>query len=265
MLTPKTNSQTFWLREVLRVANGAIVFVCSTSWISLCSLAAHDRSVDKASTVSKRWEELAAAKTRGLFVRFEETYLLNQKQPSSSSSDASNVQVNPQLYSESESGSCGKLQRGGPSWTTTTRKSQIMCMLGRSSRTCDRKLRLSSYTLDAKTNKLIWELFMSTTMKSAVRLRLPYQGNLVAYTNTNFEELKILSDVTSRLIVEIHLKFWILSTMINDFSPSMRSTLCHDQVIKWAKAKVHVYSDSVLCLGNPQWSEKSTKIQNKLD
>ena len=29
----------------------------------------------------------------------------------------------------------------------------------------------------------------------------------------------------------------------------MRSTWCHDQVIKWAKAKVYVYSDAVFCLG----------------
>ena len=28
-----------------------------------------------------------------------------------------------------------------------------------------------------------------------------------------------------------------------------RSTLAHDQVIQWSKAKVRVYSDSVLCLG----------------
>ena len=29
----------------------------------------------------------------------------------------------------------------------------------------------------------------------------------------------------------------------------MKSTLCHDQEFKWAKARVHVYSDSVMCLG----------------
>ena len=28
-----------------------------------------------------------------------------------------------------------------------------------------------------------------------------------------------------------------------------RFTLTHDQVIKWTKAKVHVYTDSVLCMG----------------
>ena len=30
------------------------------------------------------------------------------------------------------------------------------------------------------------------------------------------------------------------------------STLLHDQVIKWTKSKVHVYTDSVLCLGKMQ-------------
>ena len=28
----------------------------------------------------------------------------------------------------------------------------------------------------------------------------------------------------------------------------MRMTLCHDDAIRWAKAKVHVYFDSVSCL-----------------
>ena len=37
--------------------------------------------------------------------------------------------------------------------------------------------------------------------------------------------------------------------MTYDFSLWMRSTLCHDRVIKWVKEKVHVYSESVLCLG----------------
>ena len=34
-----------------------------------------------------------------------------------------------------------------------------------------------------------------------------------------------------------------------EFHPWMRSTLCHDQDIKWAKAKVYVYSDAVFCGG----------------
>ena len=102
---------------------------------------------------------------------------------------------------------------------------------------------------DLKTNVLIWGLFMSTTMKSAVRFGREYQQNWIACRNTNFEEIKTLFDITLRLIVDNSSEILNLSTTINDFSPWMRSTLCHDQVIKWAKAKVHVYSDSVLCLG----------------
>ena len=40
MSTPKTNSQTFWPKEVSQEMNGIIFFVCSTSWVSRCSLAA---------------------------------------------------------------------------------------------------------------------------------------------------------------------------------------------------------------------------------
>ena len=40
MLTPKTNSLTCWPKGVSRVMSGIIFFVCSTSWISRCSLAA---------------------------------------------------------------------------------------------------------------------------------------------------------------------------------------------------------------------------------
>ena len=60
----------------------------------------------------------------------------------------------------------------------------------------------------------------------------------------------MLFDITLRVIVEQSLEILNVSTMIYTFSLWMRSTLCHGQVIKWAKARVHVYSDSVLCLGN---------------
>ena len=49
------------------------------------------------------------------------------------------------------------------------------------------------------------------------------------------------------------------------FTPWMRSTLLHDKVIKWAKAKVHVYSDPVLCLGKMQeHAEAKEKWQDQL-
>ena len=39
-----------------------------------------------------------------------------------------------------------------------------------------------------------------------------------------------------------------------------RSTLAHDQVIQWTQAKVHVDSDSVLCLGEPDDRERTSYV-----
>ena len=59
------------------------------------------------------------------------------------------------------------------------------------------------------------------------------------------------------MIVENSFEILNLSTMICDFFPWLRSTLCHDQVIKWARAKMHVYSDSILFLGKDAGSFRS--------
>ena len=110
---------------------------------------------------------------------------------------------------------------------------------------------------------------MSITMKSAVHLGREHQQNLIACRNTNFEEIKTLFDIPLRLIVENSFEILNLTTMMYDFSPWMRMTLCHDQRIKWAKAKVHVYSDLVLCLlrishlskADTKWEEQTHYFQ----
>ena len=88
---------------------------------------------------------------------------------------------------------------------------------------------------DLKTNVLIWGLLMSATLKSAIHLGLEHDQNLVACQNTNFEGIKTLFDITWRLIAEKSFEILNLSAMMYDASPWMRLTLCHDQVIRWAK------------------------------
>ena len=68
-----------------------------------------------------------------------------------------------------------------------------------------------------KTNILIWVFFISSSLTAAIHLGLNHEENLETI------------DSTSRC--------WT------------RSTLAHDQVIRWTKAIVRVYSDSALCLG----------------
>ena len=126
---------------------------------------------------------------------------------------------------------------------------------------------------DLKTTVLIWELFMSTTKKSAIHLGLEYDQNLIPCQNTNFAGIKSLLDFSLRLIAENSFEILSLSTMMYDFSPWLSMTLCHDQTIKWAHAKVHDYSGSVLCMGrvhqpseaNARWKEQIQYFQQSTE
>ena len=85
---------------------------------------------------------------------------------------------------------------------STTCKSLIIYSLTKSSRTFDRNYVLGLMYLMRRTNVLIWELVMSTTMKASIHLGPSYNDILVAYRNTDCKALKTLFDITQRLILE---------------------------------------------------------------
>ena len=93
---------------------------------------------------------------------------------------------------------------------------------------------------------------MTSTMKAAVHLGPNYTKHVEMYKKAKFEEIQNLFDIIQKLIWDHHGE--ILNVKhIGSTGPSWtRSTLSHDQVIKWAKAKVLVYLDSVLLLGKCQ-------------
>ena len=106
---------------------------------------------------------------------------------------------------------------------------------------------------------------MSTTVKAAVHLGPNYTENLEVYRNTNFEKLQNLFDITQRLILDHQVE--ILNVPPIDWTPPSwtRSTLTHDQVITWTKAKVHVCSDSVSCMEKMQeLSEANERWKNQV-
>ena len=89
---------------------------------------------------------------------------------------------------------------------------------------------------------------MASTMNVAIHLGPCYTENLEAYKNTNFEELPHLIRITQKLVSD-HPEEILDVKPMECVAPSWtRSTLSHDQLIKWTKAQVLVYSDSVLCL-----------------
>ena len=196
MLTPKTHSLTCWLKEVSRVMIFLSGWHCGS--FSLFSRS-HFRSVEKATTMSKRIqerkeEEPAVAKPRSLCL-FSTS--LNKGQSSSFGPDVSNIPVNEQLDSGSVKGAagncvrdhvqgntlkssrgCGKLQRKIEIQLQTTGLDhhnlqvtdygyveKVFTHLRRKlNRAGDDEM------FDLKTNVWIWRLFMSTTMISAIHL-----------------------------------------------------------------------------------------------
>ena len=102
-------------------------------------------------------------------------------------------------------------------------------------------------------------------MKAAVHLGQNYIQNLVTFKNINFEELKTMFDISQKFILNQDIEILNVSTIEWIFSSSVRSTFLHDKVIKWTKAKVHVYSTSVLCLGKMQGqTEANVKWKGQL-
>ena len=100
-----------------------------------------------------------------------------------------------------------------------------------------------------KTNVLIWGMFMSSSMKAAIHLGPNCLANLEVYKNTNFEDIQSFFSITQKLILEHSEEILNVKTIESASFSWTRSVLSHDEVIQWAKAKVRVYSDSVLCLG----------------
>ena len=130
-----------------------------------------------------------------------------------------------------------------------------------SSRVCKKKLGItagySTFAPEAsKTNVLIWRMFMSSSMKATLDLRPNLFANLEIYKkkkklrgNSEFIQYHTEIDIGA---------FWRDSWCAYDLKahlPLGRDRLCLMMVIQWTKAKVRVYSDSVLCM-EKMWVNK---------
>ena len=92
----------------------------------------------------------------------------------------------------------------------------------------------------------VWGLFYVDDYGSRHSPGTEYTENLEIYKNSNFEDLQNLFHIIQKNVNTIG---WT--------SPSWtRSALSNDQVIKWTKANVRVYSDSVLFLENDRSNQK---------
>ena len=93
-------------------------------------------------------------------------------------------------------------------------------------------------------------------MKTAIHLEPNYLANMEIYKNTKFEEIESLFNITQKLIMDNREEILKVKWLECSSPSSTRSVLSHDQPIKGAKAKVCVYADSVLCVGQMRYSKE---------
>ena len=119
--------------------------------------------------------------------------------------------------------------------------------------------------LDIDINAMVWGIFLSAATKAAVHLGQNYQENLRTTKNTDVENVKLLCEISLRLILDQSEEILgMISTTDWNTVPWMRTTLLNDRAVELSKAKVHVFSDSVLCLGrNNEYPRSVRRLEGK--
>ena len=100
---------------------------------------------------------------------------------------------------------------------------------------------------------------MTSSMKDAIHLGPNYLSNSEIYKNTKFEEIESLFNITQKLVMEHSEEILKVKCLDCSSLAWARSVLSHDQTIKWAKAKVCVHADSLLCVGQMKDSPGAIK------
>ena len=118
---------------------------------------------------------------------------------------------------------------------------------------------------DLETNSLIWRMFMTATLDTAVHLGKDYLENLHFTKNQPQRTIRQLFDVTKKWItdqteiqgsskIDWHTHSWQMANLLTD------------KAVQLSTAKVCVFSDSVLCLGKMhQHPESIGAWKNKID
>ena len=111
-------------------------------------------------------------------------------------------------------------------------------------------------TENEEKNSMIWRMFMSVTMESAVFTGKNYLDNCHSITNTKDLTLKQMFDISARLVSEQDEISGMETIGWENHAWKFMSLISDERVINLQYTKVYVFSDSVLCLGkiheNPQ-------------
>ena len=112
-----------------------------------------------------------------------------------------------------------------------------------------RQKRISNVTGDGEEHSMIWGMFMSVTMESAVFMGKNFQNNRHSIANTTDLTLKHMFDISTKLVTEQDEISELETIGWENHSWKYLSLIGDERIINLQRTKVHVFSDSVLCLG----------------
>ena len=104
-------------------------------------------------------------------------------------------------------------------------------------------------TEDGEKHSIIWGMFMSLTMESAVFMGKNYLDKCHSITNTKDLTLKQVFDISTKLVSEQDEISGLETIGWEKHAWKNLSLISDERIINLQRTKVYVFSDSVLCLG----------------
>ena len=111
-----------------------------------------------------------------------------------------------------------------------------------------RQKRISNVTEDGEEHSMIWKMFMTVTMKSAIFMGKNYLNNCQSIANTTDLTLKQMFDIPTRLVSEQDEISGLETIGWENHSWKYLSLIGDERVINLQRTKIYVFSDSALCL-----------------
>ena len=121
-----------------------------------------------------------------------------------------------------------------------------------------RQKRISNVTEDGEKHSMIWVMFMSVTMESAVSMGKNYLNNCHSIANITDLTLKQMFDISTRLVSEQDEISGLETIGWKYLSWKNLSLIGDERVINHERTQVYVFSDSVLCLGKMHENSNQT-------
>ena len=123
-----------------------------------------------------------------------------------------------------------------------------------------RQKRMSNVAGEGEEHSKIWGMFMAVTMNSATFMGNNFQDNQNSIMNTTDLTLKKMFEISSKLVGEQDEIFNVDTIPWEKHSWKYLSLIGDETIINLQRAKVYVFSDSVLCLGRIHQHPKPTNL-----